>query len=416
MRILVCAQEAPLPPLNGLRLQIAEVCEQLTKRHEVCILGYRGPEQFGEGPRGAELITLDPPSTKLPARMRRRLRAVARREPVEVARLGPRMSAAARALVAQRPFDVVQVTSGPIATVGAAVKPLPAVLAALDAWHLNLAADALLAKGPRQWIYRFEEHQVRQFTPAAFRLYKSVVFVTEEDAEASRQLESNVPIAVIPNGVDVDSLAPAPDTRREAGHIVLTGEMKYPPNVQAAQLLAREVLPRVRERRSDARLSLVGRSPHQEVLDLADLDGVEVTGEVPDIRPWLWRAEVYACPMVSGTGIKNKLLEALACACPSVATTLACQGTSVRDREHLLVADDVEAITRAVLELLDQPDRAARLGTAGRAYVVDNHSWASAARAFERLYEEAIEESDAASDASARATPAQSQSRKVGNA
>jgi glycosyltransferase involved in cell wall biosynthesis len=94
---------------------------------------------------------------------------------------------------------------------------------------------------------------------------------------------------------------------------------------------------------------------------------------------------VYACPMDSGTGIKNKLLEAMAAQAPCVATRLACQGLTAAD---LLVADTDDELASAIVELLRDPARAARLGAAGRAYVREHHDWDVVASAYEALWEE----------------------------
>jgi glycosyltransferase involved in cell wall biosynthesis len=177
--------------------------------------------------------------------------------------------------------------------------------------------------------------------------------------------------------------------------VVFVGAMQWAPNVEATHWLVHSVLPLVRARRPEARVAIVGRQPGREVLSMATLDGVEVTGEVPDVRPWLWRAQAFACPMVSGTGIKNKLLEALSGGAPCVATSLACQGVDVSVGEHLLVGDSPERFADAVVALLENPQLRSRLGAAGRALVVERHSWDGAARGYERVYELALRESTA---------------------
>src|SRR5207237_2965803 len=106
-----------------------------------------------------------------------------------------------------------------------------------------------------------------------------------------------------------------------------------------------------------------------------------VTGAVADVRSWLSRASVYACPMRSGTGIKNKLLEALANGLPAVATTLAAQGLAVRSGRELVVEDQAERFAAAVVKLLRDRSAAERMGTEGAEYVSRHHAWGAVAAA-----------------------------------
>jgi glycosyltransferase involved in cell wall biosynthesis len=193
---------------------------------------------------------------------------------------------------------------------------------------------------------------------------------------------------VIPNGVDAAALAPPDGAPRPERRILFTGALAAPANEQAALRLVRRILPRVRERVPGAGVDLVGRAPGPAVRALAAEPGVRVAADVPDLRPWLWAAPVYACPMVSGTGIKNKLLEAMAAGAPAVATPLACQGLAVRDGEHLRIADGDDGFAAALAELLTDPAAGARLAGAARAYVTARHDWDAVAGAYKTLYEE----------------------------
>jgi polysaccharide biosynthesis protein PslH len=354
------------------------------------VLAFQGRDQEGEAPPGVELLSVRAPAWTRSKRASAYVRGLVRGQPRRAARLGPPMSREIRALVARRGFDVAHVTPGSLAGVAPELGTIPGVLAPLDAWHLNLEADALAAPPHRRPFYRLEARRVRRFAARAYRAFRQVVVVSQEDADALSELDPSLSLAVIPNGVDSERFAPNGQVDPESGHIVFTGAMGWAANVTAARSLAVEVLPRVRARRPNAHLSLVGRGPRPEVLALGRLDGVLVTGEVPDVMPWLWRAQVYACPMLSGTGIKNKLLEALACGSPCVATPLSCQGTELRHDRDLLVAADPDGTADAIVRLLEDGSLRARLGRAGRQYVVDRHSWASVARAFERVYGEAL--------------------------
>lgn len=387
VRVLVCSSEQPVAPLNGLRLHLMAMLQELAPRHEITVVGYRWPDQDAEGLAGVEAVDLPPPAGSRPARVRGWLASSARGLPASTTALTPPVARAAGQLLAERSFDVAYVTGPPMAAAVRALGDLPAVLGALDAWDLNVAAKARVSSPVMAPLYALETRHVRRFGARFYPAYRAVVAVSAQDARAIEAIAPGVPTAVVPNGVDTERFSPGGSA--DPGHVVLTGALGYPPNVAAAEFLAGQVMPLVRARRPGARLSLVGRSPSERVLGLGRHEGVDVVGEVPEVAPWLQRAEVYACPMLSGTGIKNKLLEALACGAPVVATTLACQGMEVRDGEQLLVADGAEAFAAAIVRALDDSELRARLSAAGRRYVVERHGWPAAGRQLERILEEA---------------------------
>jgi glycosyltransferase involved in cell wall biosynthesis len=198
-------------------------------------------------------------------------------------------------------------------------------------------------------------------------------------------------VDVIPNGVDAEFFTPLSfDERRRT--VVFHGAMNFTPNVRAAEYLALQVWPNVRRRRPNAQLKIVGRAPVRKIRALAAIHGVEVTGEVKDVRPWLRQGRVFACPMLTGTGIKNKLLEAMASGMACVATPLALSGMRAVPGRDLLIAEGTEAFAAQIVRLLDDDDLAAQLGQAAREYVQAEHDWSAVARAYERVYEAAIRE------------------------
>jgi len=388
----VCATEAPLEPLNGIRLQLRELCRHLAAAHEVFVLAYGWPDQRGEPPAGVELRLLEPPAPGAAGRAVDRVLSVVRREPVDVVRLGGPMSRAVAALLSERRFDVAHVTLGELAELSGELRGLPAVIVPLDAWNLNAAAAAATASGVRRHWLRLQRRIVSRFVSHAYRPFARVVLVSEHDARETLRLDPSLRTAVIPNGVDAARFQPVDDVTRDRSLLLFTGALRFPPNADTARLLASGILPRVRARLPRATLAIVGRDPGPDIRALADLPGVQVIADAPDLRPWLARAGVYACPMTSGTGIKNKLLEAMACGAPVVATPLACQGLGVQDGRELLIAEDDGAFAAALLSVLSDAALMEQLGSAARRYVLEHHDWRTVARAFEAVYTEAIVE------------------------
>lgn len=390
MRILICSEAAPLPPYDGLTLRVAALAEALAERHEVTVLAFQWPGQEGPPPPGVELISVAPPAEPpLSGKLARRARGVVMGQPREVLRFAAPMRAAATALSRARRFDVVQLDSGALAGIAPALHPTPVVLDQIDAWHLIQDSDRASDRGVRQRVMsRIEERIVRRHIPNAYRGIARVVFVSEAEVHATRELVPDLVADVVPNGVDTQHFAPD-GTPRDAGLIVLTGVLDYPPNTDAARHLVTDILPLVVAERDDARVALVGRRPTPAVHELGS-SRVQVTGAVTDLRPWLRAAGVYACPMRTGTGIKNKLLEAMACGSPCVATPLACRGIDLRHGEHVLQAEGEADLARAILDLMNNPDRAAALGEAARRHAEARAGWPAIGRQMEAVYERAI--------------------------
>ena len=371
VRILFLASESPRGPLNGSRLVSRELCTRLARKHEVTVLALRHPGQDGDPPPGVELYELpfSPPGRGRAWALRGA--ALALREPVEARRLAAPFLDVLPRFAGH--FDVAHVMLGTLAGIAPALD-MPAVIAPLDAWHRNVEAEAASADGLERAWRLVQAAAVRRFEGRAYRPFARVVLVTDDDAREVRRLDPSLETVTIPNGVDAAHYAPEP---RPRSGVLFTGALDAPANEQAALRLAERIMPLV----PGAELTLVGRSPGPR---LRPCRRVRVVADVPDLRPYLWGAAVYACPMESGTGIKNKLLEAMAAGAPAVATPLACQGLAVRDGVELRVADSDEAFAAALRDVLRAPGA---LADAALEYVRANHDWDAVADAYAEVYE-----------------------------
>lgn len=389
MRILFCVQQVPLPPPDGFRLYIEALASNLIHDHDVRILGFRAATQIDDPDQKLDIRTLPVPRRRSPRWIATTslslIRSVVGGRPMKVDTLARRIEGPLREELASFRPDVVHVSTGSLAATGRFIENVPTVLAALDAWHLNVDAWADQARGLRRAILRTEARRVRKFEATDFGLFRRVVVVSEEDRDALHALAPELSIVVIPNGVDVEKFAPRGEPQRRSGRLVFSGVMSYAPNVAAAETLVRDILPRVRRSQPEANVVIVGRRPSARVQALAGAD-VHVTGAVDTMEPWLSSGSVYVCPMVSGTGIKNKLLEAMANGIPCVVTPLAVQGMDVTPGEELLVGRSEEEIADHVTRVLTDRGFARRLGGSGRRYVSERHGWAAVARAYEGVY------------------------------
>jgi glycosyltransferase involved in cell wall biosynthesis len=208
----------------------------------------------------------------------------------------------------------------------------------------------------------------------------------------SRALPAENPsITVLANGVDLSYFTPF-DEPGESNTVIFTGKMSYHANVSAVVHLITDIMPRIWAKLPDTQLIVVGKDPSEKVRVLANRHSprVNVTGTVPDIRPYLRRASVAVAPLVYGAGQQLKVLEAMSCAKPVVASPQAVAPLKTEEGRDLLVAHDPGAFADAVSLLLKNQDRRRELGWAGRRYVERCHDWGNIAAKLESVYEEVI--------------------------
>ena len=233
---------------------------------------------------------------------------------------------------------------------------------------------------------------VRRVERALVARSSSVLFASARDRDLVISPIDAARSVVVPNGVDLDHWRRTSE-RLGRGTIVFTGAMDYGPNADAALHLVQDVLPRVRTSRPDARVLLVGRDPGPALREAAArAGGVTVTGSVPDLRPALEEAAVFAAPLRVGAGIQNKVLEALAMEVPVVASSLAAGGLHTADGEAppLVEADGPEAIAAALVEALRRADEGATPPPEGRRFVAEHFAWRRSGELVAQALESAV--------------------------
>jgi sugar transferase (PEP-CTERM/EpsH1 system associated) len=232
---------------------------------------------------------------------------------------------------------------------------------------------------------RLELAKLARFEARALKRATHTIAVSEVDRclMASVYRVSNVSVA--PGGVDADYWRPADE--REGLDLVFTGSMDWLPNQDAVLYFARDILPLIRQE-VPVSFWIVGRNPPGTVRDLAhSAPGVQVTGTVDDVRPWVARAAIYVVPLRIGGGTRIKILEAMAMAKCVVSTTVGAEGLPVEAGRHLLVADTPAAFASAVVSLLKDDARRRRVGLAARELVVSGLTWDAAADRFAAICE-----------------------------
>jgi sugar transferase (PEP-CTERM/EpsH1 system associated) len=249
---------------------------------------------------------------------------------------------------------------------------LPFVLDMVDVDSFKWGELAAGSRGPRRWLYARESDALRRFEAQATRTAAATVVVSPREAEALRRIDPAFSPLVVPVGVDVTGFLNR-QPPAAAPNVVFTGVFSYAPNLDGALWLIEEVWPLVRMRCPTARLTLVGSGPGRALRRRAARAGVEVTGAVADVRPYLWSAAVAVAPLQTARGVQNKVVEATAAALPSVVTPAVYEGLPESVRPACIVAGDARLFAAAIADLLALSP-AERRARANRA-VLDELRW-----------------------------------------
>ena len=285
-------------------------------------------------------------------------------------------------LVKNHAIDAVVVFSSSMAPYALRQPQLPMLADLVDVDSAKWAEYAVRHPWPMSWLYRREGRQLLGYERAVVAAAQHAYLVTDKEVALFEQLapECRGRVRSMGNGVDADQFKP--DDARPSPFLVaeqalvFTGAMDYWPNVDAVQWFVAEVLPLLRIGRPGLRLFIVGRSPTAEVRALA-CASVVVTGTVPDVRPYLQHAAVVVAPLRLARGVQNKVLEAMAMACPVVAATHCVEAIEARSGVECLSAGPAPEFVEHIECLLANPGRARAMGAAARACVLGRFSWSA---------------------------------------
>jgi sugar transferase (PEP-CTERM/EpsH1 system associated) len=301
----------------------------------------------------------------------------------------PKLAAQVREAVAKEQFDAIVVHCSSAAQYVEDANGVPKLLDFVDMDSQKWLAYARFHNLPKSLGYWFEGRKLQAAEAALAAKFDCCTCITAAELETLKSFGVECATGWFPNGVDLDYFSPG-GADYDPNAIVFVGRMDYFPNQEATVEFCRNVLPRVRERRPDTKLTIVGAEPSREVRDLGRISGVSVTGTVPDVRPFVRSAALSLATLTIARGTQNKILESWAMGVPVIASSQAATGVDATPGEHLVVADGPQDLAEAILRLLNDTDARRRLAEAGRSRVEQRYTWEKAMVRFDSLLETAI--------------------------
>lgn len=187
-------------------------------------------------------------------------------------------------------------------------------------------------------------------------------------------------ILIVPNGVDHEYYTPRESEKKY--DIVFTGNMAYAPNVNAVEYLANQILPIVWEKLPDVKLYVAGATPDPRVKKVAS-DKIIISGWIDDMRDAYAQSKIFIAPMRIGTGLQNKLLEAMSMRLPCITTTLANNSLHAEENKEILVGNNEQELAQHIITLLTDKEKADTLAQNGYDFVHRVYDWGEATRIME---------------------------------
>ena len=354
MKVLWLSQNLPYPPKTGVlqrNFNLIREASTFAEVHLVAIVKQDILPTFDEQVAARELGKLCASLTcvHLPIERSRALflwvvlKSLFTKQPFTANwALSPALRQAIEKAAARGPYDVVFFDTISLAPYRALVNGSPTALN-----HHNIESHLLERRvgyetnALRRFYLGLEGRKLRNYEAAVAGTFDTNLVVSRLDGKRLQEICPSASTAVLANGVDVDYFRrQSPLSTVERGHLIMVSGMNWFPNRDAVLHMAESVWPEVSARMPDARLTIVGASPPQQILDLAARDTrVTATGFVDDVRPYMERAQVYLCPMRDGGGTRLKILDSLAMGVPIVATQMALEGIDITPENDVLVAD-----------------------------------------------------------------------------
>lgn len=391
MKILVIVSRIPYPLEKGDKLRAFHQVRELSKQHEVCLCCLSDEPAHPDALQKLSAIASEVHFVPLskPLIYLNMLWTWLGRKPFQVAYFYQR-SAHKKVKALIRSFAPQHIYCQLIRTTEYAKNEhnIPKTLDYQDAFSKGMSRRS---EKEKWWFmrrfFKIESRRLLIYEHLIFDFFEHKCIISEQDKSLIYH-EKQKDIVVIPNGVDFDFFQPQPQTEKKYD-LCFVGNMNYAPNIDSAIYLAHQVIPLLKQQKPDIRLLIAGANPAESVQNLAS-ENVEVLGWIDDIRDAYAQSRIFIAPMQIGTGLQNKLLEAMAMALPCITSKLANNALGAVPGDQILIGKQPEEYAAHVMHLLNNPDTAAQLANQGREFVVSHYSWSQSTRQLSELMRQSV--------------------------
>jgi polysaccharide biosynthesis protein PslH len=412
-RILFLSQLLPYPPDAGPKVRSYYVLRHLAQTHKVTLLAFTRPDDSPEAIHHLREICEDVHLITMRRSQYRNLisliNALLNRTSFIIERdYVPEMARAVDQVLQDKPFDAIHADQLWMAQYALRAQRLaPKAMLVLDEHNACFQIWQRLATGEHNPIKRLllenEWRKLRSFEANACTCFNRIVTVTDEDFRTIQNLidshskvtkqpqpkNSIENLTTIPICVDTESVVPVQPSARSFDVLHL-GTMFWMPNIEGVMWFVQEVWPKVIAQIPEATFTIVGKNPPSEIRKLSkngtERSSIEVTGYITDPHLYLERAGAFVVPLLSGGGMRVKIIDAWRWGLPIISTSIGAEGIRCIPGENILIADDPLSFAHAIVKVLQDPSFSERLRLNGRRWVEDNYNWRTVYSRWDVIY------------------------------
>jgi len=258
---------------------------------------------------------------------------------------------------------------------------IPKTLDYQDVFSKGIERRLKKAKGIKKIIFKLEYKRLLKYEERIFDYFNNKTIISKPDQQLIPHHDKEK-IHIIPNGVDYGYFQP--QKSEKVFDLVFTGNMGYAPNVNSAIFLAKKILPEVHKQNPNVNLVIVGANPHPSIKALKSTK-IIITGWVQDMRVYYSQSKIFIAPMQIGTGLQNKLLEAMAMKLPCITSSLANDALGANNGTEILIGNSPEGFANHIKNLIENPSKAETIANAGYEFVHNNFDWEKVTQKLESI-------------------------------
>lgn len=381
-RILILTPIFPYPPNDGSRVRTYQILKFLSKRYTLDLISfYTSRDPLEEGVKKLEkfckkIFTFDLPKF---------------RRPFGIYLSDPKIKNKIMFLIKQNNYSIIQVEKLAM-SVYLNFEELKDKILIIDSWGIDCELSRQEIFYTRNIYYKFinfTKYLRHKFVELSLlKKFKILVAITETQKAFYKKYIKNSKIVEIQNSVDTEYFKPSREYKIDDNIILFLGIMNFYPNIDAVKFFCKHIFPLIKKSKQDVCFYIVGKEPAKEILELHNGKDIIVTGYVEDVRYYLNKAAVFVAPIRMGSGLRNKILEAMASGKAVVCTKESIEGLKVEDRKHLIVSDSTTDFAYWVLKILNDKNLREYLSINARKFIEENYSEEIIEEKWLKFYEE----------------------------